>query len=83
MECRLTSGKAESCLLMQIAQLPAKWSGLYALAFGLIVIAWLGKFVYNFTILAHRKRKDDDHKNDESPSTTETQTVDLGASLPS
>ena len=34
--------------LAQTALLPATWCGLYALAFGLIALAWSGKSLYNF-----------------------------------
>ena len=33
--------------LAQVALLPATWCGLYALAFGLIALAWSGKSLYN------------------------------------
>ena len=40
----------------QVALLPATWSGLYALAFGLIAIAWSSKSLYNIMARPQQSR---------------------------
>ena len=36
---------------MQVAGEPAKWHGLYALGFALILLLWLAKMSYNLVVL--------------------------------
>lgn len=42
---------------LQIAGNPAKWSGLYALGFGLILLLWAGKLLLDLTVLRGRNQK--------------------------
>ena len=61
---------ADSVILMfQVSGQPAKWSGLYALGFGLILLLWSGKLGYNVFFSRGRNNK----KGLESPSTSSSE----------
>ena len=56
-------------LFLQIAGQPAKWSGLYALGFGLIFLLWIGKLGYDILFLRGKPNK----KGLESPLTSSSE----------
>lgn len=54
---------SELLLGLQVTGQRKLWSGLYALAFGLIVLLWLLKSAYNVTVLKKRQKRSYSRQN--------------------
>ena len=63
---------------MQLVEQPKKWSGLYALGFGLILLLWAGKVFYNLAFLKGKAKAQ--HKGMAAAGNSSSDSLNQGSS---